>query len=86
MGSVALVINAVLLWLYSLSCHACRHAVGGRINHFSRLPIRYRAWTVVSRLNPVPRQLRRGVAGVGALADLYVRLVASGAIHHPRVF
>ncbi|MGZ3748560.1 MAG: hypothetical protein ACXVCD_14580, partial [Pseudobdellovibrionaceae bacterium] len=34
--------NAALLWLYSLSCHACRHAVGGRINHFSKHPIRYR--------------------------------------------
>ena len=43
---------AILLWLYTLSCHACRHAVGGRINHFSADPIRYRFWTMVTKINP----------------------------------
>ena len=36
-GTGVLVINAVLLWLYSLSCYACRQGVGGRINHFTKL-------------------------------------------------
>src|SRR6266478_3517119 len=36
---------------YSLSCHACRHAVGGRLKHFSKHPVRYWMWTQVSKLN-----------------------------------
>ena len=81
-----LVVNAVLLWLYSLSCHACRHAVGGRIDHFSRHPVRYRAWTFVSRLNPYHGNFAWASLVWVALTDLYVRLVASGVIHDPRVF
>jgi hypothetical protein len=40
------------LWLYTLSCHACRHAVGGRINDFSAHLIRYQFWTIVTKINP----------------------------------
>ena len=29
LGTLVLLVNAALLWPYSLSCHACRHAVGG---------------------------------------------------------
>jgi len=41
-----------MLWLYTLSCHACRHIVGGRLKNFSKHPLRYRYWTFVSKLNP----------------------------------
>ena len=51
LGTLVLLANAALLWLYSLSCHSCRHIVGGRLNSFSRHPLRYRFWTVVSKLN-----------------------------------
>jgi hypothetical protein len=84
LGSLVLVINAVLLWLYSLSCHSCRHIMGGRLNHFSKHPIRYRAWTLVSRLNARHAQIAWVSLVVVALADLYVRLVASGAMTDPR--
>jgi hypothetical protein len=80
-GSGILVVNAVLLWLYSLSCHACRHAVGGRINHYSRHPIRYKAWTFVSRLNPYHGNFAWLSLVWVALTDLYVRLTAAGVIH-----
>lgn len=86
LGTVVLLVNAVLLWLYTLSCHACRHAVGGRINHFSRHRIRYQFWTVVTKLNPHHGVFAwASLAWVG-LSDGYVRLVASGAIHDPRFF
>ena len=29
LGTLVLLANAALLWLYSLSCHSCRHIVGG---------------------------------------------------------
>src|SRR3954451_8088768 len=48
LGTLILLINAALLWLYSLSCHSCRNSVGGRINNFSKHPARYWAWTKVS--------------------------------------
>ncbi len=86
LGTLVLVANATLLWLYSLSCHSCRHAVGGRLKHFSAHPVRYRAWTLVSRLNGRHMQLAWvSLAGV-ALTDLYVRLLATGAISDPRFF
>ncbi len=86
LGTLVLLANATLLWLYSLSCHSCRHAVGGRLKHFSTHPVRYRAWTLVSRLNGRHMQLAWvSLAGV-ALTDLYVRLLATGTLSDPRLF
>jgi hypothetical protein len=86
LGTLVLATNATLLWLYSLSCHSCRHAIGGRLTHFSRHPLRYKAWTFVSNLNA--RHARFAwisLFGV-ALTDLYVRLLATGAISDLRFF
>jgi hypothetical protein len=86
LGTVMLVLNAALLWLYSLGCHSCRHLVGGRLKHFSRHPVRYRLWTVVSKLNARHMQFAWASLVFVALTDLYVRLVSSGAISDPRFF
>jgi hypothetical protein len=59
--------------------------VGGRINHFGRHPIRYRLWTAVSRINPIHGRFAWASLVWVALADLYVRLVASGVLHDPRL-
>ena len=32
LGTLVLLVNAALLWLYSMSCHSCRHAIGGRLD------------------------------------------------------
>jgi hypothetical protein len=85
-GTLVLLVNAALLWLYSLSCHSCRHAVGGRINHFSKHPVRYRLWTAVSRLNAHHMKFAWVSLVWVALADLYVSLVASGTISDFRLF
>src|SRR5580658_139088 len=86
LGTLILLVNAALLWLYSLSCHACRHAVGGRLRHFSKHPVRYWLWTQVSRLNAKHMQFAWISLGWVLFTDLYIRLVASGAIHDPRFF
>ena len=79
-GTLVLLANAALLWLYSLSCHSCRHVMGGRMKHFSKHPIRYRAWTVISKLNVKhPMYAWLSLFGV-ALADYYVYLVATDTI------
>ncbi|HXP19126.1 MAG TPA: hypothetical protein VN840_05715 [Streptosporangiaceae bacterium] len=86
LGTLVLIVNAALLWVYSLSCHACRHITGGRLKHFSKHPVRYRAWTLVSRLNAKHMQFAWISLGFVLVTDLYIRLVASGAITDPRFF
>ncbi|MFY8230774.1 MAG: hypothetical protein ACOVKH_01435, partial [Candidatus Nanopelagicus sp.] len=79
-GTLVLLLNATLLWLYSASCHTCRHTMGGRLKNFSKHPIRYKAWTVISKLNHYhPNFAWVSLFGV-AFTDFYVRQVASGAI------
>jgi hypothetical protein len=86
LGTLVLLANAVLLWLYSLSCHSCRHIFGGRLNHFSRHPLRYRFWVVVSKLNGSHMQYAWiSLIGV-ALTDLYVYLLAADVITDVRFF
>jgi hypothetical protein len=50
-GTVIIWVNVIALAGYTLSCHACRHVVGGRLKHFSKHPVRYKFWTFVSKLN-----------------------------------
>ena len=79
-GTLVLLLNATLLWGYSASCHTCRHTIGGRLRNFSKHPIRYKAWSVVSVLNHKHQNFAWiSLFGV-AFADVYVRAVASGAI------
>ncbi len=86
LGTVILVVNAALLWLYSLSCHSCRHLCGGNLDVFSKHPIRYRLWRRLSVLNARHPQFAWASLVWVALTDLYVRLVASGTIRDPRFF
>jgi hypothetical protein len=86
LGTLVLIVNAVLLWLYTLSCHSCRHLIGGRINHFSKHPVRYKMWTWVYKLN-ANHMLFAWISLFGvALTDFYVRLVSTGAFTDPRFF
>ena len=86
LGTAILLVNAVLLFLYSLSCHSCRHIVGGRLNNFSKHPLRYRAWTFVSKLNGRHMQFAWASLFSVAIADLYVFLLATGTIDDLRFF
>ncbi|PPK64140.1 hypothetical protein V5P93_006053 [Actinokineospora auranticolor] len=86
LGNLVLFTNVVLLWAYTLSCHSCRHIAGGRLKHFSRHPVRYRAWTLISKLNVRHMQLAWTTLGTLVLTDLYVMLVASEAIPDLRFF
>ena len=86
LGTVVLLVNAVLLLLYSLSCHSCRHIVGGRINNFSKHPLRYKAWGLVSQLNGRHMQLAWASLFSVAFADFYVFLLATETINDLRFF
>jgi steroid 5-alpha reductase family enzyme len=85
LGTVIMVINVLLLWAYTVSCHSCRHIIGGRVRSFSRHPLRYKAWTMVSRLNTKHMQLAWTTLGTLMLTDLYIALVSSGTISDLRI-
>jgi hypothetical protein len=80
LGNVILVVNVVLLWTYTISCHSCRHVTGGRLKHFSKHPIRYWMWTQISKLNTRHMQFAWITLATLVLTDFYIMLVASGAI------
>jgi hypothetical protein len=86
LGTVVLLINAALIWLYTLSCHSCRHIMGGKLKHFSRHPVRYKAWQQISKLNAKHMELAWASLIWLAVADFYVVLLASGTISDLRFF
>lgn len=87
-GSLVLLANIVLLSLYTFSCHSLRHLVGGKVDCFSCVAlggIRHGAWLRTSFLNEHHMIFAwLSLFSVG-LADLYIRLVASGAISDLRL-
>jgi hypothetical protein len=86
LGTLIIVVNVIALAGYTLSCHACRHVVGGRLKHFSKHPLRYRFWTFVSKLNA-----RHGTYAMVSLftvifTDAYIMAVSAGWFSDLRLF
>jgi hypothetical protein len=84
LGNLILLVNVVLLWIYTLSCHSCRHLIGGRLRHFSRHPLRYKTWTLITRLNARHMLYAWVTLGTLVMADFYVMAVAAGWFSDPR--
>jgi hypothetical protein len=88
-GTLVITMNATLLSLYTFSCHAFRHLVGGNVNSYSTArfgKLRHSLWKRVSTLNE-KHMLFAWMSLFGVmLADLYVRSVACGAITDVRFF
>ena len=85
-GTVVLCVNAILLWLYSISCHAARHICGGHVRKFSAAPVRHALWRLLTPLNARHMQFAWASLLFVAFTDLYVRLVASGTISDLKLF
>ena len=85
LGTLILLANVVLLWCYTLGCHSCRNIVGGRLNHFSKHPLRYKAWGLVGKLTA--RHMTYAWVTLGSLVvtDAYIALVSSGALSDLRI-
>jgi hypothetical protein len=87
-GSLVLLFNVILLTTYALSCHSLRHMVGGKLDCFSCAAFggsRHMAWNWLSFLNE-RHMLYAWISLITVgLTDLYVRLVASGAISDLRI-
>ncbi len=85
-GSLLLLINVTGLWLYTLSCHSCRHIVGGRLKNFSHHPVRYRLWTFVSLLNSRHPQIAWTSLGIVMTVDFYIMAVSADWIADLRLY
>jgi hypothetical protein len=85
LGTLVMLVNVVMLWTYTISCHSCRHITGGRLRNFSSHPLRYRAWTFISKLNRRHMELAWTTLGTLMLTDAYIALVSSGAFSDPRI-
>ena len=87
-GSLVLLTNIILLSLYTFSCHSLRHIVGGKLDCFSCVAFgrqRHAAWRGTSFLNEHHMLFAwLSLFSVG-LSDLYVRLVATGALRDLRL-
>ena len=87
-GTLVLLVNIVLLTLYTFSCHSLRHLAGGHLDCFSCAAFgrsRFEVWRGSSFLNERHMLFAwTSLFSVG-LADFYVRLVASGAIKDLRL-
>jgi hypothetical protein len=88
-GTIVLLVNVCLLSFYTLSCHSLRHLAGGKLDCFSCATFgrpRHSVWSALSVLNERHMLFAwLSLFSVG-LADFYVRLVSSGAIHDVRLF
>lgn len=85
-GSLLLLINVVLLSLYTFSCHSFRHIVGGVACFSCRAAgiARHAGWRGVSRINPQhPLFAWLSLFSVVAV-DIYIRLLLAGVFADPR--
>jgi hypothetical protein len=85
-GSLIILANVVLLWGYTLSCHSCRHITAGRLNNFSKHPVRYWIWNRISWLNARHMQLAWTTLGTLMLTDLYIWLLAAHVFSELRFY
>ena len=87
-GSLVLLLNCTLLSGYTFGCHSFRHLIGGSVDSFSTArfgKLRHALWNGVTKLN-ANHMLFAWCSLFGvALTDLYVRSVASGALHDVRI-
>ena len=88
-GTLVLLVNIILLTIYTLSCHSLRHLAGGKLDCFSCASFgkpRYSAWRWLSFLNERHMLFAwSSLISVG-LADFYVRCVSAGIIRDVRLF
>lgn len=87
-GSIVLLLNVVFLTLFTFGCHALRSLSGGNLRCFSCAPFgqaRRGAWRAITKLTSQhPLWAWVSLYSV-AFADLYIRLLAMGVFHDPRI-
>jgi hypothetical protein len=86
LGTLVLLANVVLLSGYSFSCHSCRYLAGGYLDSFAKKKIRFFLWRITQWLNPYHGLFAWLSLFSVVIADVYVRLLATGVISDVRFF
>jgi hypothetical protein len=88
LGTLIMLVNIIMLSLYTFSCHSLRHLAGGKLDCFSCASFgmpRYSAWRGVTFLNERHMQLAWTSLVTVGLTDFYIRMLAAGWFHDPRI-
>ena len=88
-GTLVLAVNAVLIGLYTFSCHSWRHLIGGKVDCYScnvMSTTRYGIWKQISYLNARHSWFAWLSLFSVALADMYVWFVSAGILTDFRFF
>lgn len=89
LGSLIMLVNVVLLSMFTFGCNSLRHLIGGKLDCFTCSPAarsRYRLWRWVTGFNHHHMAMAWISLGAVMLTDLYIRLIASGAFSDPKIF
>lgn len=85
-GSLVLILNPILLGLYTFGCHSFRHLVGGRLDEVSKSPVRKSCYDCASGLNRKHMRWAWISMFFVGFADVYVRLCSMGIWTDWRIF
>jgi hypothetical protein len=87
-GTLIMLVNIVLLTVYTFSCHSLRHLIGGKLDCFSCAAAggaRHAGWKGVTKLNE-HHMFWAWVSMISVgLTDFYIYLVASGVLRDIRI-
>jgi hypothetical protein len=88
LGSLVMLANVILLSCFTFGCNSLRHLIGGRLDCFTcsaSARARHGMWRRATVFNTRHMAFAWISLGSVALADLYIRLAASGVFHDPRI-
>jgi len=85
-GTLVLLINVILLMLYTFGCHSGRHIIGGHLDEVSKAPVRSACYACATGLNERHMQFAWLSLFSVAFADIYVRLCSMGIWSDWRIF
>jgi hypothetical protein len=88
LGSLIMLVNVILLSMFTFGCNSLRHLIGGKLDCFTcsaAARTRHRLWRGVTSLNGHHMGLAWISLGTVLLTDLYIRLAAGGVFHDPRI-
>jgi hypothetical protein len=84
-GTIFIALTSITFWAYLLSCHACRHLVGGSLRSLAGHPLRRRLWNLVSTLNRYHGLFALISLPLVVASDAYIRLVSTGVINDAHI-
>ena len=77
-GSLVLILNPILLGLYTFGCHSLRHLIGGRKDILSNAGLQKNCYDCVSHLNKNHMKWAWISMFYVGFVDLYIRMCAKG--------